>query len=189
MNIVIAILILLALCAPKRTCEAAVSGAALVDMNPYHAQSQAQPALVVVPPPHATAQRVAMSVSVSWNPVPGADHYNLYYGTGERDYTELVACAATNRVITGLNGWQEYHFGLTAVDVFGIESDFSPDVPFTPTLVLDLKFPNSTAGAVLQSSSNQLNWAACAANWTNGAWRVTADPARPWAFYREVYKP
>ncbi len=71
----------------------------------------------------------AGTVTLAWDPSPGTNvivNYNIYYGVESATYTNIVA-AGTNTTIavSNLVGEQTYYFAATAVDTFGLESDYS----------------------------------------------------------------
>ena len=71
------------------------------------------------------------SLTLSWNPVPGADSYNVYYGTASRSYDWSVSVENTNQVtISGLKRNAPYFFAVTCV-VGGLESGYSDEILFT----------------------------------------------------------
>ena len=73
----------------------------------------------------------SQSVTLNWNASPSGtvSGYNVYYGAGSLQYTNLLAAGnSTNLLITGLVEGVTYYFAATAFDVTGVESDFSPEV-------------------------------------------------------------
>jgi hypothetical protein len=73
----------------------------------------------------------ASSVGLAWDRStdPSVAGYNVYYGTASHSYQALVP-AGNNAAATvsGLSDATTYYFSVTAVDAFGVESDFSPEV-------------------------------------------------------------
>ena len=76
----------------------------------------------------------AGSVTLAWDPSPDASvvAYKVYYGPTSRGYTNSVQVGnVTNASIVGLIEGATYHFGATALDNSGLESDFSNETVFT----------------------------------------------------------
>lgn len=149
------------------------------------ARSKAQPLVVLPRPPIA---KVPMTVTFKWIPAEDDDaaYYNFYYGTGPRDYTEMIPCTGTTVTITGLTGGQAIYCGVTAAGGDG-DGDFSDETIFTPAVMWDL-FPSTSLVAPvshIESSTDFVNWTPHAAAFTNGAWRITATDGAPMEFYRE----
>jgi hypothetical protein len=73
----------------------------------------------------------ASSVGLAWNPSSDSSvaGYNVYYGTASHSYQALVP-VGTNVATTvgGLAEGTTYYFAVTAVDAFGVESDFSTEL-------------------------------------------------------------
>lgn len=61
---------------------------------------------------------------VSWDPVPGADHYTVFWGRKPGDYRYMADSHGTVVLIGGLETGQFYGFAVTAWNLRG-ESDFS----------------------------------------------------------------
>jgi hypothetical protein len=85
----------------------------------------------------------AGSVNVTWAPTPdaGAAGYNVYYGNASRSYQNQVPAGNNlTAVVSGLTVGKQYYFAVTAVDAFGVESDFSGEAAYvmpgnqTPTI-------------------------------------------------------
>lgn len=75
------------------------------------------------PPPSVT---LAWDASAGTNEIAG---YNIYYGTASRAYTvEISAGTALTCTISNLVRGSTYFFAATAVDAFGLESDYSDEV-------------------------------------------------------------
>ena len=73
------------------------------------------------------------SVILNWNASPSANvaGYNVYYGAGSLQYTNLlVAGNTTSMLIPGLVEGATYYFAATAFDLTGTESDLSPEVSY-----------------------------------------------------------
>jgi hypothetical protein len=75
------------------------------------------------------------TVTVAWDPSLGTNviaRYNIYYGVGSREYTNVVSAGtSTTLTISNLVRGATYYFAATAVDTFGLESDFSAEVSCT----------------------------------------------------------
>ncbi len=80
-------------------------------------------------PPAPTQVRlaiVAQGLEVAWDPVPGANHYTLFWGTERGEYRSLVNCNGPAVVLSGLNREQLYFLAVTAWNQSG-ESNFSKE--------------------------------------------------------------
>jgi hypothetical protein len=72
------------------------------------------------------------TVTLAWDPSPGTNviaNYNLYFGVASATYTNVVS-AGTNTTISVSNLVEgaTYYFAATAVDSYGLESDYSTEV-------------------------------------------------------------
>lgn len=158
----------------------------IIDLDPTHVVFHKQSQAVIVPKPRAFVNKVPITISVIWPEATNAVAYNLYYGTGPRDYTHLVECSGTNTAVTNLDGWQEYFFAVTALNETGWETDFSDEVNYTPPMLLDLYFVNP--GLVLQASADLITWTNCPALMASGAFRVAAQHI-PALYFRTISTP
>jgi len=73
----------------------------------------------------------ASSVGLAWDPSPDATvvGYNLYYGTASHSYAMQVPVGTNVATsVSGLADGTTYYFAVTAVDAFGVESDFSTEL-------------------------------------------------------------
>lgn len=132
---------------------------------------------------------VPHSIGLQWEPSPDDDvaAYNIYYGTESRAYLNLFQAGNnTNCVITGLVGGVTYYFAATAVDTFGMESDFSDELVDTPEFLLDISFAfnQTVTNLTLQSSPDLIQWQNVDAVPTNGVFRVRVDPQSPFTVFR-----
>jgi hypothetical protein len=78
--------------------------------------------LVPISAPAVTA------VNLSWTPSPATNitGYTLYYGAASRSYTNAIAVGlATDLTVSGLADGTTYYFAATAVDGWGLESEYS----------------------------------------------------------------
>jgi len=74
-------------------------------------------------------------VSLGWDRSPDASvvGYNMYYGTGSRQYTNKTAMAnVTNSTVMLPARGPMYFFAVTAFSSTGLESDFSNEATYTP---------------------------------------------------------
>lgn len=73
-----------------------------------------------------------MSITLAWDPSPDAYAvgYRIYYGTESRSYSHYPVDVGnvTEYTIKGLLRNKIYYFAVTALDIDGNESDFSPEV-------------------------------------------------------------
>lgn len=88
------------------------------------------------------------SVTLAWDVVPNTNvvAYRVYWGTGTRAYTNLVAVTGrTNNsaVVANLDRGVTYFFAATSLDRLGLESEYSTEVSYT-TAVLPPKPFNLT---------------------------------------------
>jgi hypothetical protein len=71
------------------------------------------------------------SATLAWDSSPGtnlAANYNVYYGVASATYTNVVAAGINTTVsISNLVAGSTYYFAATAVDTFGMESDYSSE--------------------------------------------------------------
>jgi hypothetical protein len=69
------------------------------------------------------------SVTLAWDPSLGTNliaNYNVYYGVASASYTDKVAAGANTAIsFSNLVAGNTYYFVATAVDTFGLESDYS----------------------------------------------------------------
>lgn len=73
----------------------------------------------------------ASSVGLAWNASTDSSvaGYNVYYGTGSHSYQALVPVGTNvTTTVSGLAEGTTYYFAVTAVDAFGVESDFSGEL-------------------------------------------------------------
>ncbi len=75
----------------------------------------------------------AANVSLAWDPStdPSVTGYNLYYGGGSRNYTNIVDARKSNTVsVSNLVVGSTYYFAATAYNAAGLESDYSVEVAY-----------------------------------------------------------
>ena len=76
----------------------------------------------------------AASLNIEWNPntEPDLQSYNLYCGTGSRNYGLPIPVGNTTQyTVTGLNEGETCYFAMTAVDTSGNESGYSDELVYT----------------------------------------------------------
>jgi hypothetical protein len=81
-----------------------------------------------------------LSVTLAWDPSPGAVSYNVYYGVACAAYTSVVSAGANTTVsISNLAGSTTYYFAVTAVNADGLESDYSSELVWQSQSPLQLR--------------------------------------------------
>jgi fibronectin type 3 domain-containing protein len=94
------------------------------------------------------------SIQVTWNRVPSAESYKVYYGTSSSSVTNLLTTTAdTSYIDTGLQPSTAYYYSITAVNSVG-ESAASDTVSTTTTL----NAPAGVTAAAQSSSSILITW-------------------------------
>jgi hypothetical protein len=76
----------------------------------------------------------AGSVNLAWSasPDPAASGYNVYYGNASGSYqNQLQAGTNLSAAVSGLASGRTFFFSVTAVDVFGDESDYSNEISYS----------------------------------------------------------
>src|SRR5207253_2347298 len=89
-------------------------------------------------PAELSAKAGDTEVSLAWMDVPGAASYNLYYHTDPGVTRQTGTCIeGVNSPYThvGLSNGTSYRFVLTAVTAEGTESEPSPEVEATPSMI------------------------------------------------------
>ncbi len=71
---------------------------------------------------------VPQGLEITWQPVSGATHYTVFWGSDREDYRGLVNCDRPALVLRGLKNEGLYFFAVTAWNQRG-ESDFSGEQP------------------------------------------------------------
>lgn len=92
----------------------------------------------------ATSRVEAANVSLAWDPstnnvdgTPLTDlaGYKIYYGTTSQVYAAIIDVGpVTTATVTNLPAGVTYFFVVTCYDTFGVESVFSQELAWTPTL-------------------------------------------------------
>jgi tetratricopeptide (TPR) repeat protein len=101
-----------------------------------------------VAPKNLTAQLIDKGVQLSWEPVAGARHYTVFWGTERGDYRALANTDAVSVVLPGLKAGSLYTFAVTCWNPMG-ESSYSREV----MLVYD---DNPTRAGAHLAKANQL---------------------------------
>ena len=73
----------------------------------------------------------ASSVNLTWDPSTDSNvvGYNVYYGTASHSYQTLIPVGNhVSAAVSGLSDGTTYYFAVTAIDAFGVESDFSTEI-------------------------------------------------------------
>jgi len=73
----------------------------------------------------------ASSVNLTWDPSTDSTvvGYNVYYGTASHSYQTLIPVGNhVSAAVSGLSDGTTYYFAVTAIDAFGVESDFSTEI-------------------------------------------------------------
>ncbi len=75
-------------------------------------------------PTHVGLVIVPQGLEITWQPVSGATHYTVFWGSNREDYRGLVNCDRSALVLRGLKNEKLYFFAVTAWNPRG-ESGFS----------------------------------------------------------------
>ncbi len=85
-----------------------------------------------IPDPRATADPLGSKVTLTWNAVPNATKYKVYYGLNPRQYiynTEVIPSGPeVSKTISGLVNGLNYYFAVTALTAKNQESAFSAEI-------------------------------------------------------------
>jgi hypothetical protein len=87
---------------------------------------------------HNPVQAVS-SVTFAWdrNPEASVVDYRIRYGVVSRTYTDMVSTGnATSATISNLVEGATYYFAVTAYNIFGLESDYSNEIPYPVPMAL-----------------------------------------------------
>ncbi len=151
----------------------------------------------------------ASGVTLAWDPClgPAVVGYNLYYGAASANYTNTVPVVnATSVTVTNLVAGTVYYFAVTAIDSFGLESNFSSEAVFinrprTPPVIVTgdgvfglvtNRFGFNITGSpgqdvVVEASTNLLQWFPLQTNTLGSSPLYFSDPGwrqNPCRFYR-----
>lgn len=103
-------------------------------------------------------------VTLSWNPVPGATSFNIYFGTSptvNKSTGTLIANVTSPRVITGLPNGTSFFFVVTAI-VGGTETRESAVAAAAPTATPQIPAAPTNVTAVPGNGQVTLTWNAVA---------------------------
>jgi len=81
------------------------------------------------PPQNVSVEIVEEGAKVSWNFVPGATHYTVFWGPTRKDYRGMADCQMPSLLITGLRPGKLYALAVSSWNHAG-ESDFSREEVF-----------------------------------------------------------
>jgi tetratricopeptide (TPR) repeat protein len=81
------------------------------------------------PPQSLWFRMVESGLRVSWDQVPGAIQYSLFWGKEKGNYRMMFRTVQSTAVVTGLDPGELYTFAVTAWTYEG-ESDYSPGAVF-----------------------------------------------------------
>jgi hypothetical protein len=85
-------------------------------------------ALMAVTMLAAAAPAAAGSISVSWDPTPGASGYYVYYGTASGVYGPPVTALTTSATISGLQDCTQYYVAVKAFNGSGASTSYSNEL-------------------------------------------------------------
>lgn len=72
-----------------------------------------------------------VALTFAWDASQGAVSYNVYVGTNSGIYTDIVSSTNTTALLTNLQTSVRYYFVVTALNQFGMESDWSVEIFYT----------------------------------------------------------
>ncbi len=84
-------------------------------------------------------------IKLAWDPntEPDIAGYKVHYGTVSRNYTHRIDVGNhQSATISDLEFGTTYYFAVTAYDIQENESDFSNEIPYTPSKMLINKNPS-----------------------------------------------
>ena len=94
---------------------------------------------------------LAQSVTFGWSPnsEPNVAGYRIHYGVASRVYTQVLDVDnVTQATVSNLVAGTTYYFALTAYNVLGLQSDYTPElvytVPLTARLRIQMALPKQT---------------------------------------------
>jgi len=97
-------------------------------------------------------------IELTWDDVPNAQSYNLYFSTDKNNLSGRKSPVTSPYLLENLTNDTPYYFALTAEDIAGGESDFSNEVSATPKasstvnlndgLVAHYKFDENTIDSI-----------------------------------------
>jgi hypothetical protein len=93
------------------------------------------------------------SVTFTWdrNPEASVVDYRIRYGVASRTYTDMVSTGnATSATIGNLVEGVTYYFAVAAYNIFGLESDFSSEIPYiVPTALARVQIRVASARQII----------------------------------------
>ena len=125
----------------------------------------AAPVVSIVSPTTTT------QVTLSWNAIPGAEYYRVYYGTTPGSYGAPVRENGTTCTVTGLTPGQVYYFAVRAmVDRGGYSPTFDVTIGMMSSEVNGLMINAPTLNDVVpyQTTGIEMTWSAGASSNTYG---------------------
>jgi hypothetical protein len=151
--------------------------------------SFAQPESVIAP---ASSVTVLDHWTFQWtDDDPSVDHFNLYYSwlfPNQYDHA-IWGITNLNCVVSNLMPGKVYYLAATAVNTYGVESDFSEQYVFVmpTTLEMGFTFGGPVTNVAVQSSNDLMTWQESQARLgTNGLWRIDVEPGTRAEFYRGI---
>jgi hypothetical protein len=146
----------------------------------------------------------SQNAELEWNPSVSPDvvGYDVYYGGSSGGYTNEVSVGdMTNLTVSGLSDGTSYYFAVRAINIFGLESDYSAQTAYAvPTAAAILGAPIFSSNGtsipvsgipgylyVIEASTNMVNWVALQTNVTPLLFTDTNKWRYPERFYRAVY--
>ncbi len=105
----------------------------------------------------------AGTMSVAWDPVPGAYGYKLYYGTSSSNYTNFVDIGNTTQATLTINDCVDYYVAAKAYNSAGESALFSNEVSGWAKPVLN------TGGTINATQGDQFTLDVSGSNFQPGA--------------------
>jgi hypothetical protein len=149
---------------------------------------------IILPVTNWASAPSTSTVTLTWEASPDTNvtGYKIYYGTASGVYTQTASPdTVTQATIAGLTPGVTYFFVATALDVSGLESDYSPECAFAmPALLPELSLSRAGTSFVLRWSTNcpdyTLQWSS-ALQQNNGfvdGWTdLTSSPATSGSYF------
>lgn len=109
----------------------------------------------------------------SWNLVPGAAHYGLYWGDGHLRYTNVLMTTGTSAIVSNLASRYYHYASATTFDALGRESQYSVEVNTMPKT-------NRHVWGYMQTSTNLSRWD----DVPNSTFINLTNPVGPNRFYK-----
>ena len=102
------------------------------------------------------ASLAAGTATLAWDPSAGTNviaNYKVYYGVASATYTNVVSAGTNITVsISNLVRGTTYYFAATAIDTFGLESDYSTEVSALIPSLAQTSRPRSTRWPISPST-------------------------------------